>query len=220
MKLVDFGFAKRVKDRESTYRGIQYASDSYTGETYTLCGTPEYLAPEVIQSLGHGTAVDWWALGILLFEFLTGYPPFWHQQPMEIYKQYHSPSSLSSISPIIQSNISHRIISKPIVFPPTSSSSPVISAAARDLIRGLCTVDRSCRLGNISGGAARVKAHPFFFGVRWDDIYYRKYRGPIIPPIRYKGDSQCFDSYPDEKAGRERYTPEMAARWDVYFEDF
>ena len=76
IKLVDFGFAKRLGQ----------GGNSQT-ETYTLCGTPEYLAPEVIHNKGHTTAVDWWALGILIYEFLTGYPPFWHQNPIEIYKQ-------------------------------------------------------------------------------------------------------------------------------------
>ena len=76
VKLVDFGFAKRLGSK-----------DDRPVETYTLCGTPEYLAPEVIQNKGHTTAVDWWALGILIYEFLTGYPPFWHQNPIEIYKQ-------------------------------------------------------------------------------------------------------------------------------------
>lgn len=78
IRLVDFGFAKRLGCNE----------DERPVETYTLCGTPEYLAPEVIQNKGHTTAVDWWALGILLHEFVTGYPPFWHQNPLEIYKQY------------------------------------------------------------------------------------------------------------------------------------
>lgn len=77
IKLVDFGFAKRLGNQEG--RPV---------ETYTLCGTPEYLAPEVIHNKGHTASVDWWALGILLYEFLTGYPPFWHQNPIEIYKQY------------------------------------------------------------------------------------------------------------------------------------
>ncbi|KAJ5322699.1 hypothetical protein N7452_010988 [Penicillium brevicompactum] len=65
LKLVDFGFAKQVDNRE----------------TYTLCGTPEYLAPEVIQNSGHGLAVDWWALGILIYEFLIGQPPILGSKP-------------------------------------------------------------------------------------------------------------------------------------------
>lgn len=81
-------------------------------------------------------------------------------------------------------------------------------------------MDRSKRLGNISGGAARVKDHPFFDGVVWEDVYYRKYRGPIIPHVRYPGDAQCFDVYPDEKVGREPYTEEMSRKWEEHFKDF
>ena len=87
--MVDFGFAKRLgnsKTLKMMERDGQYVNED-KGETYTLCGTPEYLAPEVIQSKGHTTAVDWWALGILIYEFLTGYPPFWNSNPIEIYKQ-------------------------------------------------------------------------------------------------------------------------------------
>lgn len=97
---------------------------------------------------------------------------------------------------------------------------PPISDNAKDLIRSFCTVDRSRRLGNISGGAARVKSHPWFEGVNWDDILNRRRRGPIIPPVRYPGDAQCFDTYPDEADERAQYTEDMAQKYDKYFQDF
>jgi serine/threonine protein kinase len=204
VKLVDFGFAKRLGNNES----------GHPVETYTLCGTPEYLAPEVIHNKGHTTAVDWWALGILIYEFLTGYPPFWHQNPIEIYKQCVSllPSLFSLGQPLTR----FRIVEKPIVFP----QDPPISDAAKDIIRSFCTVDRSRRLGNISGGSAKVKAHPFFAGVDWDSIYEKRHRGPIIPPVRYPGDAQCFDIYPEEDANKDEYTSELEAKYDEYFKDF
>jgi len=110
-------------------------------------------------------------------------------------------------------------VSKPVVFP-NDQKAPYISPEAKDIIRQFCTVDRSHRLGNMAGGAARVKEHPFFRGVRWDEVYYRTYRGPIVPPVRYPGDSQCFDDYPAEKEGREPYTQELQEKWEDHFKDF
>ncbi|KAF2276293.1 serine/threonine-protein kinase YPK2/YKR2 [Westerdykella ornata] len=177
LKLVDFGFAKKVENRE----------------TYTLCGTPEYLAPEVIRNTGHGTAVDWWAFGILIYEFLVGQPPFWDQNPMKIYEQ---------------------IVEGRVRFP--SAMSP----EARDLISGLCTVDTSKRLGNIKGGASAVKSHPWFRNIDWDALYNRKVRGPIVPHLRGPADARNFDDYEPESGNREPYSKELREKWDEYFKDF
>lgn len=65
-----------------------------------------------------------------------------------------------------------------------------------------------------------MKEHPFFHGINWDDVVHRRQRGPIIPPVRYPGDAQCFDIYPEEDPNRDAYTDEMAAKYDDYFKDF
>lgn len=179
IKLVDFGFAKQL----------------YNMETYTLCGTPEYLAPEVIHNCGHGLAVDWWALGILIYEFLVGQPPFWDPNPMSIYEQ---------------------IVEGHIRFPHN------MSPAARDIISGLCKTNPSERLGYISGGTQRVKDHPFFKGINWEDLYNRKSKGPIIPRVDHAADSGNFEEYPPppEPDSLSQYTSEMRDQYDDQFRDF
>lgn len=159
VKIADFGFAKRVTER-----------------TFTLCGTPEYIAPEVIQSRGHGKAVDYWALGILLYEMIVGYPPFFDESPFKTYE---------------------KILEGKLQFPKW------VDSRARDIIRGLLTADHTKRLGTLKHGMQDLKKHKYFAGVDWEVMLRKKIPAPIPVRVAKDGDSRYFDRYPESPPNRQ-----------------
>ncbi|XP_070846007.1 cGMP-dependent protein kinase 1-like isoform X3 [Chaetodon trifascialis] len=173
-KLVDFGFAKKI--------GV-------CKKTWTFCGTPEYVAPEIILNKGHDVSADYWSLGILMYELLTGSPPFSGPDPMKTY------------------NIILRGIDM-IEFPKK------ITKNAANLIKKLCRDNPSERLGNLKNGVKDIQKHKWFEGFNWEGLRKGTLTPPITPDVSSSTDTSNFDSFPEDT---DEPPPDDNSGWDYDF---
>lgn len=153
IRLTDFGLSKE---------GI---SNSSSGAN-SFCGTPEYLAPEILNRQGHGRAVDWWSLGALLYEMLTGLPPFYCQDRERLFEK------------IRKSELNY----------PPSLSRPAVS-----LLKGLLTKDPTRRLGSGPNDDQDIRRHEFLASINWEKLFHGEVAPPWRPKISGILDTSQFD---------------------------
>ena len=153
IKITDFGLSKMFNSSKE--------------KAFTICGTIQYLAPEMFTNKGYDKMVDWWALGCLIYEMLVGQLPF----------------------PIKRgAKINLDIFKNKIKFP------RYLNEDARDLISQLLIIDPKKRLGSGKGGVDKIKKHPFFEEINWDDIWNKKIIPPFEPDLEDELDLKYFDS--------------------------
>ena len=161
LKLADFGMAKKLKEDE---------------KAMSFCGTPEYLAPEIITMEGHDNSADWWSFGILLFEMLCGLPPFYVENLDRMYDL---------------------IKTSPVKFPKRIN----LSEEAKDIIRKLLDKNPRKRLGS-QNGIEEIKKHPFFASIDFAAIEQKKVPAPFVPELTNDTDVQYFDEeFTNEEVG-------------------
>ncbi|KAI9999158.1 hypothetical protein PInf_003976 [Phytophthora infestans] len=175
LKVVDFGFAKVVDDR-----------------TYTLCGTTEYLAPELVLGKGHNRGVDYWALGILIYEMIVGHSPF------------------AGSTQVGQMQICRNIVKEKVDFPSSVSSS------CRDILSKLLERDPTKRLGMTHGGARAIRTHAWFAKVDWDAMLQKKVNAPYKPKLADAEDDSRFENVKDSDEEAPVYRSD-GHEWDKDF---
>ncbi|XP_077389642.1 microtubule-associated serine/threonine-protein kinase 3-like isoform X1 [Festucalex cinctus] len=167
IKLTDFGLSKigLMNMTTNLYEG-HMEKDTREFVDKQVCGTPEYIAPEVILRQGYGKPVDWWAMGIILYEFLVGCVPFFGDTPEELFGQ---------------------VVSDDIIWPEGDDALPM---DAQDMITHLLKQSPLERLG--TGGASEVKQHAFFVGLDWNGLLRQK--AEFIPQLDAEDDTSYFDT--------------------------
>ncbi|XP_026178777.1 LOW QUALITY PROTEIN: microtubule-associated serine/threonine-protein kinase 2 [Mastacembelus armatus] len=170
IKLTDFGLSKigLMSLTTNLYEG-HIEKDTREFLDKQVCGTPEYIAPEVILRQGYGKPVDWWAMGVILYEFLVGCAPFFGDTPEELFGQ---------------------VISDEIIWPEEDEALP---QEAQDLISKLLRQNPLERLG--TGSAFEVKQHPFFTELDWNGLLRQK--AEFIPQLESEDDTSYFDTRSD-----------------------
>ena len=142
IKLTEFTFSKKLKNEKDL--------------TYSLCSLPEYYSPEMINNTGYNKCIDFWQFGILIYEMMTGYPPFSDSNPMNLFKMINKGK---------------------IKFPKG------FNKVAKNIIKSLLKKDKNKRLGCSPKGIFNIIQDPFFKGVDWESLLQRKIKPPIIPKI-------------------------------------
>lgn len=155
-KLADFGLSKEGMEK-------------YDNFTKSFCGSYAYLAPEMIKKHGHTMTIDWYLLGVVIYELLEGLPPFYSEEKEELM---------------------NNIVTNSLRLPHH------ISEEAKDLLTKLLEKDPSKRLGN-DKGSVDIKNHPWFASVDWDDVLHKRVKP--YPPYLYKSKEELMHEFNKSK---------------------